>query len=58
MEDAMIINKMALDRGFAHGSIFKTELIETKVFNFICIYILKLIKIFYLAAYLLYSRPI
>lgn len=31
MEDAMIINKMALDRGFAHGSIFKTELIETKV---------------------------
>ncbi|XP_060854584.1 DNA-directed RNA polymerase I subunit RPA2 [Rhopalosiphum padi] len=30
MEDAMIINKMALDRGFAHGSIFKTELIETK----------------------------
>ncbi|XP_050434808.1 DNA-directed RNA polymerase I subunit RPA2 [Adelges cooleyi] len=29
MEDAMIINKMALDRGFAHGSIFKTDLIET-----------------------------
>lgn len=32
MEDAMIINQMALDRGFAHGSIFKTELIETQVF--------------------------
>jgi len=32
MEDAMIINKMALDRGFAHGSIYKTELIETKVY--------------------------
>ncbi|XP_050544143.1 DNA-directed RNA polymerase I subunit RPA2 isoform X2 [Daktulosphaira vitifoliae] len=30
MEDAMIINKMALDRGFAHGSIFKTEMIETQ----------------------------
>lgn len=55
----MIINKMALDRGFAHGSIFKTELIETKVFYIIyTIYILKLIKIFYLATYLLYSRPI
>lgn len=32
MEDAMIINKMALERGFAHGSIFKTELVETKVY--------------------------
>lgn len=29
----MIINQMALDRGFAHGSIFKTELIETKVYK-------------------------
>lgn len=25
MEDAMIINKMAHDRGFAHGTIYKTE---------------------------------
>uniref|UniRef100_A0A224XGY9 DNA-directed RNA polymerase subunit beta n=1 Tax=Panstrongylus lignarius TaxID=156445 RepID=A0A224XGY9_9HEMI len=28
MEDAMIINKASLERGFAHGSIYKTELIE------------------------------
>ena len=25
MEDAMIINKASLDRGFAHGTIHKTE---------------------------------
>lgn len=31
MEDAMIINKAALERGFAHGSIYKTELIELQV---------------------------
>lgn len=58
MEDAMIINKMALDRGFAHGSIFKTELIETKVlillFEIILVK-LKLIKFLYLASYLFYA---
>lgn len=31
MEDAMIINKSSLERGFAHGSIYKSELIELKV---------------------------
>ncbi|XP_068183212.1 DNA-directed RNA polymerase I subunit RPA2 [Antennarius striatus] len=28
MEDAMIINKASWERGFAHGSIYKTELID------------------------------
>ena len=28
MEDAMIINKSALDRGFAHGTLMKTETID------------------------------
>ncbi|XP_068597291.1 DNA-directed RNA polymerase I subunit RPA2 [Brachionichthys hirsutus] len=28
MEDAMIINKSSWERGFAHGSIFKTELVD------------------------------
>lgn len=31
MEDAMIINKASLERGFAHGSIYKCETIELKV---------------------------
>lgn len=30
MEDAMIINKSSLERGFAHGSIVKSEFIELK----------------------------
>lgn len=30
MEDAMIINKSAYERGFAHGSIYKSEFIELK----------------------------
>ncbi|XP_075213052.1 RNA polymerase I subunit Rpl135 isoform X2 [Lycorma delicatula] len=30
MEDAMIINKASLERGFAHGSILKSEFIELK----------------------------
>lgn len=30
MEDAMVINKAALDRGFAHGQIYKTEVIDLK----------------------------
>lgn len=30
MEDAMIINKSAFERGFAHGSIYKSEFIELK----------------------------
>lgn len=28
MEDAMIINKSAYERGFAHGMIYKSETIE------------------------------
>lgn len=31
MEDAMIINKASLERGFAHGSIYKCDTIELKV---------------------------
>lgn len=31
MEDAMIINQSSLDRGFAHGSIYKCELVELNV---------------------------
>ncbi|XP_071158237.1 DNA-directed RNA polymerase I subunit RPA2-like isoform X2 [Mytilus edulis] len=30
MEDAMILNKSAFDRGFAHGSIYKSELIDLR----------------------------
>lgn len=30
MEDAMIINKAAYDRGFAHGMIYKSEFVELK----------------------------
>ncbi|XP_071812043.1 DNA-directed RNA polymerase I subunit RPA2-like isoform X2 [Apostichopus japonicus] len=30
MEDAMVLNKAALDRGFAHGQIYKTEVIDLK----------------------------
>ncbi|XP_014250350.1 DNA-directed RNA polymerase I subunit RPA2 [Cimex lectularius] len=30
MEDAMIINKCSIERGFAHASIIKTEIIELK----------------------------
>ena len=33
MEDAMIINKGSYDRGFAHGSVYKTE-----VTNFVIYY--------------------
>lgn len=28
MDDAMILNKSALERGFAHGSVYKTEVID------------------------------
>lgn len=28
MDDAMILNKSALERGFAHGSVYKTEIID------------------------------
>ena len=28
MEDAMIINRSSLDRGFAHGSLIKTETVD------------------------------
>lgn len=30
MEDAMIINKSAFERGFAHGMIYKSEFVEIK----------------------------
>jgi DNA-directed RNA polymerase beta subunit len=28
MEDAMIINKASLDRGFAHGTLIKSETVD------------------------------
>lgn len=28
MEDAMILNKSAVERGLAHGSLYKTEMID------------------------------
>ena len=28
MEDAIVINRASLDRGFAHGQIYKTEFID------------------------------
>ncbi|KAM9365251.1 DNA-directed RNA polymerase I subunit RPA2 [Pholidichthys leucotaenia] len=31
MEDAMIVNKSSWERGFAHGSIYKTELVDLAV---------------------------
>ncbi|XP_077291956.1 RNA polymerase I subunit Rpl135 [Arctopsyche grandis] len=37
MEDAMIINKAAFERGFAHGSIYKSEFIDLKTAgNYFC----------------------
>ena len=30
MEDAMILNKSAVDRGLAHGTIFKTDTVNLK----------------------------
>lgn len=30
MEDAMILNKSALERGFGHGSIYKSQIIDLK----------------------------
>lgn len=37
MEDAMIINKSAYERGFAHGSIYKSEFIDLKTAgNYFC----------------------
>lgn len=30
MEDAMILNKSSVDRGFAHASVYKTEAIDLK----------------------------
>ena len=34
MEDAMIINKASLERGFAHGQIYKTEVRYLLVVDF------------------------
>lgn len=34
MEDAMIINKSAYERGFAHGSIYKSEFLELRGDNY------------------------
>ncbi len=31
MEDAMVINKASLERGFAHGSVYKCETVELNV---------------------------
>lgn len=30
MEDAMVINRGALQRGFAHGQVYKSEFIDVK----------------------------
>lgn len=30
MEDAMVINRGSLQRGFAHGQVYKSELIDLK----------------------------
>jgi DNA-directed RNA polymerase I subunit RPA2 len=30
MEDAMIINKSAYERGFGHGTVYKTEFIDLR----------------------------
>ncbi len=30
MEDAMILNKSAVERGLAHGTLFKTEQLDLK----------------------------
>ena len=30
MDDAVILNKSSVERGFAHGSIYKTELVDLK----------------------------
>ena len=30
MEDAMILNKSAVDRGLAHGTLFKTEALDLR----------------------------
>lgn len=35
MEDAMIINKSSLERGFAHGSMLKSEFIELEEVSYI-----------------------
>lgn len=31
MEDAMILNKSTLERGFAHGSIYKSHIVDLKL---------------------------
>jgi DNA-directed RNA polymerase beta subunit len=36
MEDAMIINKASYERGFAHGSVYKSEFIELKSVSVNC----------------------
>lgn len=33
MEDAMILNKAAVDRGLAHGSLIKTEVLDLAAFK-------------------------
>lgn len=30
MEDAMILNKSSMERGLAHGTLYKTEMIDLK----------------------------
>jgi hypothetical protein len=36
MEDAMIINKASLERGFAHGSILKSEFVDLQSVSKYC----------------------
>ena len=33
MEDAMVINRGSLQRGFAHGQVYKSEIIDLKEVN-------------------------
>lgn len=42
MEDAMIINKSSFERGFAHGSILKSEFIDLKSVSSRDLYVLVL----------------
>nr|CAD7405467.1 unnamed protein product [Timema poppensis] len=37
MEDAMIINKASFERGFAHGSVYKSEIIDLKLNSYFAI---------------------
>jgi DNA-directed RNA polymerase I subunit RPA2 len=36
MEDAMILNKSSFERGFAHGTVYKTEVYDMYVLSMYC----------------------